>query len=119
MNGLVYHIVSGQAFFTGISLIIVAIVCAELDKRLARHFTGISLILGTLLVVTSSTAIPYWLYAVSLVATIAWVISRFVSGWKRWAPAVAAGTWMIAAVVEIPYHVTLDSSVIAIHHCHR
>ncbi len=106
MNGLVFHIVSGQAFFTGIGLIIAAIVSAELDKRFARHLIGIALILGTLLVVTSSTAIPYWLYAVSIVAMIAWIISRFVSGWKRWAPAVAVGAWLIAAVGEIPFHVT-------------
>lgn len=106
MNGLVFHIVSGQAFFSGISLIIAAIVCAEVDKRAARHFTAIALILGAILVVASSTAIPYWLYAVCVVATITRIISRFAWDWKRWAPAVAVGAWLIAAVAEVPYHIT-------------
>ena len=106
MNGLVFHVVSGQAFFTGIAVVISAIVGTERNQRFARHAAGISIFLGIILVVASSTAIPYWIYAVSLVATIAWIVSRFLNRWKRWAPAVAVGAWMMAAVAEIPFHIS-------------
>ena len=54
----------------------------------------------------SSTAIPYWYYAIAVIATIMWGISPFVPQSRRWAPGAVAAVWAVAAVIESPWHIT-------------
>ncbi|QDU61637.1 Esterase TesA precursor [Planctomycetes bacterium Pan216] len=63
MNGIVYHIASGHAFFTGIALVLVAALLSIVRSPLAIRVSGFALVIGAIALVISSAAIPYWSYA--------------------------------------------------------
>jgi len=105
MNSLIYHIASGQAFFSGVTLIIVAAMASTRGTRLARRVAVLGFVIGIIAVAISSTAIPYWCYGLAGVVTGAWLASRFVERWRRWTPIAVGVAWAIAAAVELPYHV--------------
>ena len=104
MNWLVYHIASGHAFFTGVVLVITAALASTQPSRIVTRTSGIAFLVGIIAIAVSSTAIPYWIYAVALVATAAWVVSRYVVRWKRWATTAVVISWLIATAFEIQYH---------------
>lgn len=106
MNWLVVHVLSGQAFFTGVVLISIAALASRQSKPIARRITALAFLIGVIAIAISSTAIPYWYYAVAFVVTIAWFASHFVKTWQRWSAFAVVAAWMIAAVLEIPFHIT-------------
>lgn len=106
MNWLVYHVASGQAFFTGVALLIVAAAASIPSGPVFRRITSLSFVVGLIAVVVSSTAIPYWLYGVCAAVTIAWMATYFNREWRCWAACATAAGWLIAALVELPYHRT-------------
>ncbi|MDP1563929.1 MAG: GDSL-type esterase/lipase family protein [Pirellulaceae bacterium] len=106
MNWLVYHITSGHAFFTGIALVILAVLVSSRNKPIANRIAVLAFLVGAVAIAISSTPIPYWYYVVALVPTVAWVISRYVKSWNRWAPTAMIAVWLVAAAIEIPYHIT-------------
>ena len=75
MNWLVYHIVSGHAFFTGVALVIIAALASTRPNPITKRVTVLEFLTGAIAIAISSTAIPYWYYGVALVATAAWTIS--------------------------------------------
>lgn len=105
MNWLVYHIVSGHAFFTGVFLVTVAAICSTRSHAILSRTTVLAFLVGVIAVVVSSTAIPYGYYGAMLVVTVMWVASRFRKSWRRWAPYAVVGVWLIAALIELPYHI--------------
>lgn len=106
MNWLVYHIVSGHAFFTGIALLVIAALSSTRSKPGLRRVTALAFPIGVIAVVVSSTAIPYWWCAIAGVATVAWMISGFKHSWRQWAPYLMVAAWLLAALIEIPFHIT-------------
>jgi acyl-CoA thioesterase I len=106
MNWLVYHIVSGQSFFTGIVLIVIAAFASTWTKPVFSRITVLSFLIGVIAVGVSSTAIPYWYYAVAVIVTLVWIATRFKKEWRRQAACWMAGAWLIAALIELPYHLT-------------
>ena len=106
MNWLVYHIVSGHAFFTGVILLVIAALASTRPQSIFSRVIVLSFLIGIIAVVVSSTAIPNWLYAIAAVVTVAWIASRYRKPWRRWAPYAVIAVWLLAAVVEIPHHVT-------------
>lgn len=106
MNWLVYHILSGQAFFTGVTLLIIAAISSTGSRPIFSRITALTFPVGVIAVVVSSTPIPYWYYGITVVATFVWIASRFRKKWRRWAPYAVAGVWLIAALIELPYHFT-------------
>lgn len=106
MNWLVYHIASGDAYFTGVALVIIAARVSIGTKPICNRISVFFFLIGVIAIAISSTAIPYWYYVVAVVATVPWVASRFVKKWRRWAPFVVMAAWVIAAALEIPYHIT-------------
>ncbi|MDA1230509.1 MAG: SGNH/GDSL hydrolase family protein, partial [Planctomycetota bacterium] len=105
MNWLVYHIVSGQSFFTGILLLLFAVFASTRTRPIFHRITVWSFLLGSSFVIVSSTAIPYWYYAVTVAAVIFWIASRYKTQWQRKVAPGMAGVWLIAALIELPYHV--------------
>lgn len=103
MNWLLFHVASGQSFFSGIVLILVSIWCDSAKPFLIRRLSGPLFVLGGLAVTISSTPAPLWCCAIVLVATINWLAR------KRWdknssrAAAAAVASWLLAAGVELPY----------------
>ncbi len=106
MNWLVFHIVSGQAFFTGIILVIIAVVVSESSRPIISRVAAVTFLIGIIAIAISSTAIPYWFYACAAVVTLAWIASRYKKSWRRWAPQATIAVWCLAAAMEIPYHIT-------------
>ena len=106
MNWLVYHIVSGQAFFTGVALLILAAVSSTRSRPIFGRITALSFLIGIIAVVVSSTAISYWWYGVAGAVTLVWIASRYKPDWRRWSVYAVVVVWLIAALLELPYHIT-------------
>ena len=106
MNTLVYHIASGQAFFTGVALVIVAALVSMRSSPLSKRISGWAFLIGATAIALSSTPIPYWFYAVALTITALWILSRYVKALQKWSPAAVVLVWAGAAAMEIPYHIT-------------
>ncbi len=104
MNWLVYHIVSGQAFFTGVVLLIIAVLTASAIRPALRRVSLVTFLIGIIAIVASSTAIPYWLYGLATVVTLAWLICRNRKHWQRETARATIAVWLIAAGLELPYH---------------
>lgn len=106
MNWLVYHIAGGHSFFTGITLLVIAALASTSSRPLLNRITALAFLVGVIAIVVSSTAIPYWIYAVAVVVTLAWAASRYRKPWRRWAAYATVAVWLVAALLEIPYHIT-------------
>jgi acyl-CoA thioesterase-1 len=106
MNSLVYHIVSGHAFFSGIALLILAIFAANSTHAFFHRVSLLSFLLGLIGIIISSTAIPYWLYAAGAVVTLSWSVLRSKQTWRRPTMYATIAIWSLAAAMEVPYHVT-------------
>ena len=106
MNWLVFHIVSGQAFFTGILLLNAAALASTRPQRIDQRITVFAFVIGVIGVVISSTPIPFWILAVTGIPTVLWIATRYRKNWRRRAAGAMAAAWWLAACMEIPYHIT-------------
>lgn len=106
MNFLVYHIGSGQSFFSGVALVVVAAVASTRSHPIAKRIAALAFLLGAAAIVLSSSAVPYWCYAVAGCATAAWVASGWIEKRRRWTPFAMIAAWLVAAAFEGPYHVS-------------
>ena len=111
MNPIVYHIASGQAFFTGCSLIILAALLSLSDKQWSRRLMGLSFLLGVIAVAVSSTPLPWWFYGVAAFGTLFWLGTTFKKHWfkKHWRKGAAEaviGVWLLGLLLEVPYHLS-------------
>lgn len=104
MNWLVYHIVSGHAYFTGVILLLVAALASTDSRAVVKRIQVLSFCVGFVAVVVSSTAIPYLVYIVAAAATLAWVISRYRMTWRNRAQRAFVAVWVLAGLAELPYH---------------
>lgn len=75
MNPLVYHIPSGQAFFTGAALVIAATLLSGGQSPKVRRGVGLLFTLGGIAIAISSTPIPYAYYALATCVTVVWMVS--------------------------------------------
>ena len=87
-------------------LVIIAAVASTRSKPIAKRIAVLAFLLGAIAITISSTAIPYWYYAVAVCATAAWVISAWLKKWRRWTSFTVIAAWGIAAGIEAPYHIT-------------
>src|SRR5690349_2424621 len=109
---LVFHVASGQSFFTGAACLIAAVCLTAWRKQRPIRTTQNALVcLGGIFVAVSATPLAPWFYLLVVVATLLWwmgealggrLSARLVVG-LRFAVAIA---WMAAVVVELPYHLT-------------
>jgi len=104
MNPIVYHIVSGQAFFTGAVLVMLAAMLSLREGRIANRVSVLAFLLGVIAIVVSSTALPYWFSGVALVLTLDWVCTCFVKKGRRWSAYAMVVVWTVAIGLEVPYH---------------
>ena len=80
VNALVYHIVSGQAFFSGVALISLAAFLATRPHGRWSSLGRTSLArVGLVLIVVSATPLPIWFYVVVGTGRIAWI---WIEGWS-------------------------------------
>ncbi len=107
---LVFHVASGQAFFTGAACLIAGVCLSAYGrKRVVRTTRDLLVCLGGVLVAVSATPLPPWFYLLLLLFTLFWVA---IEASRRWLPArVVLGVrvavmiaWSAAVLVEMPYH---------------
>lgn len=103
MNGVLYHIVSGQAFFTGVALLVAAALASTRTHAVWGRVTAPAFLLGGIAVALSSTPLYAWWYAVCAGATLLWMASYIEKAWRRWTPIAMAVVWLAAAALEAPY----------------
>ncbi|WP_298867968.1 GDSL-type esterase/lipase family protein [uncultured Gimesia sp.] len=108
MNPIVYHIVSGQAFFTGAALVILAALLSLGESPNAKRVTVLAFVLGLIAITVSSTPLPYWFCGVALVITLLWLWSGFAKKRRRGLAYALIGVWMLGMGLELPYHITPD-----------
>lgn len=106
MNSIVYHIVSGHAFFTGVVLVILAALLSLRESSLARRGMVLSLVIGVLAMAVSSTPLPWWFYGVAMLVTLFWLATLFTQRWRKAAAEAMVGVWLLGLLLEVPYHLT-------------
>lgn len=104
MNPVVYHIASGQSFFTGCTLILLAALLSLSQSKLARRGMGLAFLLGVIAVVVSSTPLPWWLYGVLGIVTLIWLLVQFRKPKQRRLSYVVIVVWLAAVGWELPFH---------------
>ena len=105
MNWIVYHIASGHAFFSGVALILVAAIASVRSTPNAERLKIVFCLIGAIAIAISSTAIPYWCYAIATVITIFWLYYATRENWRRWTRISVIIVWAIVAAMELPYHI--------------
>lgn len=106
MNPIIFHLVSGQAFFTGSVLVMLAAWLSTCESRVAKRVMVLIFLLGVIAIVVSSTPLPYWFYGGAGVIMLTWVCSCFVKKWRRGSAYAVIAVWAIAIGLEVPYHLT-------------
>ena len=109
---LVYHVASGQSFFTGAACLIVAVCLAALKKNRYTLMARNALVcLGGMLVFLSATPLSPWFYLLLLVASLLWLVGETFGG--RVSARLMLGlriavaiVWVAAGLVELPYHLS-------------
>jgi acyl-CoA thioesterase-1 len=107
---LVFHVASGQSFFTGAACLIVAVWLSALrEQRHLRIARNALVFLGGTFIFLSATPLPPWFEILLLVASMLWlggeasrgrVPARVVLGLR----VAVATVWIAAVLVELPYH---------------
>jgi acyl-CoA thioesterase I len=109
-NLILYHVFSGQAFFSGVALVSLAAFLFWLRGRWGRTaYAVIAAGFGLALIAASSAPLPIWFYAVMVPATVLWISveafaispGRLKFG-SRWCVIIG---WWLGAAMEVPHHV--------------
>lgn len=106
MNPVVFHIASGDSYFTGIALVFAAIACFRSRSSRVKRLTGVTMILGVVAIALASTAIPYWIYAVAGLTLVAWMISNLAGRWQTGTALAACIATAVLLLTELPWHRT-------------
>ncbi len=134
MNPIVYHIVSGDAFFTGVVMVLVVVWCRwsrrnkTVESSGVRIFLLILFLFGITGIVFSSTPMPIWLCVLLTSVTIAWWVTQMFGTATRFATwpwlkvhqaaaILMTVCWGLAVTLEIPWRIlpaTANSPVNAI-----
>lgn len=104
MNWLVVHVAGGQSFFSGLCLLIVAALLSATQKPGQRRPVLVIALVGVVAITVSSTAIPYWAYALLAVALIYWIVCRRDQQRQKRAAIGLAAACALCASIELPYH---------------
>lgn len=112
LNALIYHVASGQAFLSGVALIVLAVVS---PTRPGRRWVSVgrttAACLGFTLVAVSATPLPGWFYLAAGAISLAWLLaeglSRAISPRPgRWIRPAVLAVWLLGAALELPFHRT-------------
>lgn len=110
MNALIYHVASGQAFFSGVATIFLAAISASFPAgRWAAVVRTCAACVGLILIVVSSTPLPGGFDLGAGALTLAWIgvegSSR--AAWRRARlplRLVVTAAWGLGAAWELPFH---------------
>jgi acyl-CoA thioesterase-1 len=111
---LVFHVASGQAFFTGAALLVLAAwLSVRGTNRFLRTARNLAVCLGALLVALSATPLAPWFSILLLLLLLLWLVGEAIG--KRLPPRILVGlrfattiAWLSAMLAELPYHLMPD-----------
>ena len=108
-NALIYHMASGQAFFSGVALVTLAVLLAT--RRPGRWSASgriVSACVGLALIALSATPLPSWFYLLAGGITLAWLIGEGRAGGalRRGLRGAVLAIWWAGVALEAPYHIT-------------
>ncbi len=106
MHPIVFHIASGQAFFTGIVLIALAVAFSNLAKPWLKRVVPLATVVGVLAIALSSTPVPVWSYGLGVVALAFWVGTTWQPRFRKRASIGLILALAIMLLLELPWHVT-------------
>ena len=90
VNPLVYHLASGQAFFSGVALVLLALsLSTRVRGRWVAFARTLAACMGLVLIAASATPLPAWFYAGALTLSFVWLVAEGSTrggsaGWKLW-----------------------------------
>jgi len=108
---IIGHIASGQAFFSGGVLVLLAIgLRLRIGGRGRKTLSTLLAWVGLLLAVASATPLPLAFWALTLILTVTWLLAE---SWNRaplprlrpWLRGLLALIWCVGMAWEAPYHV--------------
>ncbi len=109
---LVFHVASGQSFFTGAVCLIVAVcLTASNAQRHIRMARNVLVCLGGIFVSVSATPLSPWFYLLLLMTSLVWLVGEACGGRVSGRLVIglriaAAVVWVAAGLVELPYHLS-------------
>jgi acyl-CoA thioesterase-1 len=104
MNWLIFHVASGQAFFSGAALVVAGCLLSMWDKPRAKRGAVLLVVLGVLAAGISSTPLPWFANAALLLGLVAAPVLLRRLERKQLAPLPLIAACLLAAVCEAPYH---------------
>lgn len=104
MSSLLFHIASGHSYFTGITLLLLAVFVSTRQRSKLRPLWLIVAIIGVVAIGVSSTPIPAWCVVILGLVLFALLLCRFKKSWHGWAPWLVAIGCLLLLIVEAPYH---------------
>lgn len=108
-NALIYHVASGQSFFSGVALILTAVATSyRPGRRVVASVRTIAAILGMILVAVSATPLPLTFYLPAGAISLVWLVTEGSSRAPRRRRQILRGAvvvvWFIGVACEAPYH---------------
>lgn len=103
MDWLIFHIASGQSYFTGLALVAAASALGASKKRAAHRAAAMCGALGLIAIAISSTPAPYWLAAAAVVAIGASLATARDEKRRKWAWLPVVAVSVAAAALEGRY----------------
>ena len=104
---LIFHVVSGQSFFSGVACLLAAVALSfRTNNRWIRILRNSLVGLGGTLIAASATPFSPWIYLLLFLITVAWLLCELINRDRIRIPlrAITAIAWIAACLFEIPYH---------------
>ncbi len=76
MNPIVFHLISGDAYFTGHALLLLSLLSCRQQRRRRKQFDALSGFLGVIFIALTAVPTSLIFYAVWLCIAVAWFIKR-------------------------------------------
>lgn len=102
---ILYHIASGHAFFTGLTMVALSVVASNRSSWFLRRLTILLLLIGLVLIVINAAPQPVWMYVFLMVSILFWGISYFKTAWKTLAGWLTIASCLMLQAAELPFHI--------------
>ena len=86
-------------------IVVIAALASRRSSPIASRITVFAFLIGAIAIVISSTPIPYWYYGAAIGVTLLWMVSRYITRWRRWSPFAVIAAWIVAGAMEMPHHI--------------
>lgn len=109
-QALIYHVASGQAFFSGAALILLATIApGQSPGRWGTLARTVATCLGLCLVAASATPLPTWSYTLAGIVSVAWLGVLGARGKaspaaRRSSRVAVVVVWTLGMAFELPHH---------------